>query len=142
MYKRQIHQIVESNRIEKNRFGSENRIESKLFLPELECSTAQQTQWCCEQAHRNTILRGFPPRLPWVSIINTRLRIKGVKLQLSRFCERTALQQWTLCWRTLFHSLGSYDLAIFRRGVVSDLGLGAPGGWRPPVDRTRCEVSH
>ena len=117
------------NRIEskKNRFGSENRIESKLFLPELECSTAQQTQWCCEQAHRNTILRGFPPRLPWVSIINTRLRIKRVKLQLSRFCERTALQQWTLCWRTLFHSLGSYDLAIFRRGVVSDLGLGAPG---------------
>jgi len=27
---------IESNR--KNRFGSENRIESKLFLPELECS--------------------------------------------------------------------------------------------------------
>ena len=127
VYKRQIYQIVESNRIEKNRFGSENRTESKLFLPELECSTAQQTQWCCEQAHRNTILRGFPPRLPWVSIINTRLRIKRVKLQLSRFCERTALQQWTLCWRTLFHSLASYDLAIFRRGVVSDLGLGAPG---------------
>ena len=31
MYKRQIYQIAESNRIEKNRFGSENRIESKLF---------------------------------------------------------------------------------------------------------------
>ena len=30
------------NRIEsKNRFGSENRIESKLFLPELECSSAE-----------------------------------------------------------------------------------------------------
>jgi len=29
--------LIESNR--KNRFGSENRIESKLFLPELECST-------------------------------------------------------------------------------------------------------
>jgi len=29
------------NRIEKNRFGSENRIESKLFLPELECSTTE-----------------------------------------------------------------------------------------------------
>ena len=28
---------IESNR--KNRFGSENRIESKLFLPESECST-------------------------------------------------------------------------------------------------------
>ena len=28
-------------RIEKNRFGNENRIESKLFLPELECSTRQ-----------------------------------------------------------------------------------------------------
>jgi len=27
---------IESN--SKNRFGSENRIESKLFLPELECS--------------------------------------------------------------------------------------------------------
>jgi len=27
------------NRIEKNRFGSENRIEWKLFLPELECSS-------------------------------------------------------------------------------------------------------
>ena len=33
MYKRQIYQIAESNRIEKNRFGSENRIESKLFCP-------------------------------------------------------------------------------------------------------------
>ena len=30
MYKRQIYQIAESNR--KNRFGSENRIESKLFF--------------------------------------------------------------------------------------------------------------
>ena len=28
MYKRQIYQIAESNRIEKNRFGSENRIET------------------------------------------------------------------------------------------------------------------
>jgi len=36
---RQIYQIAESNRIEKNRFGSENRIESKLFLPELEWSS-------------------------------------------------------------------------------------------------------
>jgi len=27
MYKRQIYQIAESNRIEKNGFGSENRIE-------------------------------------------------------------------------------------------------------------------
>jgi len=35
VYKRQIYHIAESNR--KNRFGSENRIESKLFLPELEC---------------------------------------------------------------------------------------------------------
>ena len=32
MYKRQIYQIAESNRIEKNRFNSENRIESKLFF--------------------------------------------------------------------------------------------------------------
>ena len=31
MYKRQIYQIVESNRIEKNR--ESNRIESKLFCP-------------------------------------------------------------------------------------------------------------
>ena len=31
MYKRQIYQTAESNRIKKNRFGSENRIESKLF---------------------------------------------------------------------------------------------------------------
>ena len=31
--------IAESNR--KNRFGSENQIESKLFLPELECSSIQ-----------------------------------------------------------------------------------------------------
>jgi len=30
---------IESN--QKNRFGSENRIESKLFLPELECSSLQ-----------------------------------------------------------------------------------------------------
>ena len=28
MYKRQIYQIAESNRIEKNRFGSENRLET------------------------------------------------------------------------------------------------------------------
>ena len=35
MYKRQIYQIAESNRIEKNRFGSENRIESNrnFFCP-------------------------------------------------------------------------------------------------------------
>jgi len=33
VYKLQIYQIAESNRIEKNRFGSENRIESKLFCP-------------------------------------------------------------------------------------------------------------
>ena len=33
MYKRQIYQIAESNLIKKNRFGSENRIESKLFCP-------------------------------------------------------------------------------------------------------------
>ena len=32
MYKRQIYQIAESNR-KKNRFGSENRIESKTFCP-------------------------------------------------------------------------------------------------------------
>ena len=31
--------ITLPNRIEKNRFGSENRIESKLFLPELECTS-------------------------------------------------------------------------------------------------------
>jgi len=37
VYKRQIYQIAESNR--KNRFGSENRIET--FLPELECSSGQ-----------------------------------------------------------------------------------------------------
>ena len=35
MYKRQIYQTAESNRIEKNRFGSENRIESNrnFFRP-------------------------------------------------------------------------------------------------------------
>jgi len=33
------------NRIEKNRFGSENRIESKLFLPELECSSNSQASF-------------------------------------------------------------------------------------------------
>jgi len=40
VHKRQIYHIAESNQIEKNRFGSENRIESKLFSPELECSNA------------------------------------------------------------------------------------------------------
>ena len=36
-----------ANRIEskKNRFGSENRIESKLFLSELECSTDRTTAY-------------------------------------------------------------------------------------------------
>jgi len=35
VYKRQIYQIAESNRIEKNRFDSENRIESNrnFFCP-------------------------------------------------------------------------------------------------------------
>jgi len=35
VYKRQIYQIAESNRIEKNRFGRENRIESNrnFFCP-------------------------------------------------------------------------------------------------------------
>ena len=37
MYKWLIYQIAESNG--KNRFDSKNRIESKLFLPELECSS-------------------------------------------------------------------------------------------------------
>jgi len=37
VYKRQIYQIVESNLIEK--IDSIARIESKLFSPELECST-------------------------------------------------------------------------------------------------------
>jgi len=32
VYTRQIYQIAESNGIEQNRFGSENRIESKLFF--------------------------------------------------------------------------------------------------------------
>jgi len=36
-YKLQIYHITESNK--KNRFGSENRIQT--FLPELECSTLQ-----------------------------------------------------------------------------------------------------
>ena len=49
MYKRQIYQIAESNRIEKNRFGSENRIESKLFCPNWNalvttCLTADPTR--------------------------------------------------------------------------------------------------
>jgi len=37
MYKPQIYQIAESNG--KNRFGSENPIKSKLFLPVSQCST-------------------------------------------------------------------------------------------------------
>jgi len=40
VYKRQIYQIAESNRIEK--IDSVARIESKLFLPELECSRQQR----------------------------------------------------------------------------------------------------
>ena len=40
MYKRQFYQIAESNRIE--RIDSVARIESKLFLLELECSTPQE----------------------------------------------------------------------------------------------------
>jgi len=39
VYKRQIYQIAESNRIEK--IDSVAIIESKLFLPELECSTKE-----------------------------------------------------------------------------------------------------
>jgi len=39
VYIRQIYLIAESNQIEKNRFGSENRIET--FLPELECSSTE-----------------------------------------------------------------------------------------------------
>jgi len=42
VYKRQIYQIAESNRIEKiDSVAKSNRIESKLFLPELECSSRQ-----------------------------------------------------------------------------------------------------
>ena len=36
--------MAESNRVEKNRFGSENRIET--FLPELECSTVYRPRLC------------------------------------------------------------------------------------------------
>ena len=53
MYKRQIYQIAESNRIEK--IDSVAKIESKLFLPELECSTED---WVCASIHSN-IFRDF-----------------------------------------------------------------------------------
>ena len=41
-------------RIEKNQFGSENRIE--IFLPELECSSLQST--CCEHVALCAIVKG------------------------------------------------------------------------------------
>ena len=56
MYKRQIYQIAESNGIEKNRFGSANRIESKPFcsnwnalLPRRECGGKGKIQWMRER---------------------------------------------------------------------------------------------
>ena len=52
---------IESNR--KNRFGSENRIESKLFLPELECST---TDFGADQSRTLAVWR-TPGSVYWYS---------------------------------------------------------------------------
>ena len=59
MYKRQIYQIAESN--EKNQFVSENRIESKLFLPELECSTSHCIRL---QAYKHFMGNSVNPNCP------------------------------------------------------------------------------
>ena len=52
-----IYQIAESNR--KNRFGSQNRIESKLFLSELECSTVHSAMQIMQPVAGSVCCRGL-----------------------------------------------------------------------------------
>ena len=68
MYKRQIYQIAESNRIEKNRFGCENRIESKLFfpnwnaLPSAQSDSATFGRGVLEKGYRRDTRTDFEPK--------------------------------------------------------------------------------
>ena len=89
MYKRQIYQIAESNRIEKNRFGSENRIESKLFRPELECSSVQtpQRSYCCWA------------KPTWR--MRTRVRTYSVSHNIPARSATAALSSRSSCWSAL-----------------------------------------
>ena len=62
------------NRIGKNRFGSENRIESKLFLPELECSTTDQLAG--QVARRSTSI--FTGREPLAATTTVYIGVESV----------------------------------------------------------------
>jgi len=69
-------------RIEKNQFGSENRIELKLFLPELECSSHWH-QWIL-------MLAGYISSSTRVGIVElcdyARIIFKIVAHNLQNFC--------------------------------------------------------
>ena len=70
---------IESNR--KNRFGSENRIESnRNFFPELECSTGRRCAVAiapCIARRHNSALHGRPPLLPRNALFPRIVRITG-----------------------------------------------------------------
>jgi len=88
VYKRQIYQIAESNRIEKNRFGSENRIDSNrnFFLPELACSTAMWTRG----GPRNHLL-SKEPLIEW--------ELKFSKLESVLWRGYLSMHTAQTCWR-------------------------------------------